>query len=227
MDLVYIPEGEFLMGSAESDVDAASDEKPQHPVYLDAFWIDQTEVTNAMYMRCVDADICSLPIIPGDEITQKPQQPIQGLAWTQAAEYCQWVGRRLPTEAEWEKAARGTDARLYPWGNTPPTEDLANFDFLSDGFTDVGIFPAGTSPYGVMDMAGNVWEWTADWYDENYYANSPYENPTGPESGIIRSIRGGAWNTVPRAIRVTNRHWAYPYRDDIVGFRCAANEPLK
>lgn len=221
MTLVFIPEGEFLMGSADSDPDAAPDEKPQHPVYVDAFWIDQTEVTNGMYMRCVEAEVCSLPVLPGSEIIQKPNQPVQGLAWTQSVEYCEWVGRRLPTEAEWEKAARGTDGRLYPWGDELPEEPAANFDFHFEGFTNVGRFAEGASPYGVMDMAGNVWEWTADWYDENYYAESAYENPTGPESGIIRVIRGGAWNTVSRAVRAANRHWAYPYRDDIVGFRCA------
>lgn len=227
MPLVYIPAGEFLMGSTDSDPDAAPDEKPQHTVYVDAFWIDQTEVTNDMYMQCVNAQMCSLPVIPGSELINKPNQPVQGVAWTQAHDYCNWVGRRLPTEAEWEKAARGTDGRLFPWGNSPATEELANFDFHSNGFTDVSSFPAGASPYGVMDLAGNVWEWTADWYDENYYAVSPKTNPTGPESGTIRVIRGGAWNTVPRAIRVTNRHWAFPYRDDIVGFRCATSEATK
>ncbi|MCQ3938022.1 MAG: hypothetical protein DPW18_13370 [Chloroflexi bacterium] len=224
MPLIFIPEGEFLMGSDDSDPDAAPDEKPQHPVYLDAFWMDQTEVTNAMYLRCVDAGVCSLPVIPDGDMEQKPNHPIQGLAWTQAAEYCEWVGRRLPTEAEWEKAARGTDGRLYPWGNALPEEPAANFDFHFDGFVDVTRLPEGASPYGVLNMAGNTWEWTTDWYDENYYAQAPYENPAGPESGIIRVIRGGAWNTVSRAIRAANRHWAYPYRDDIVGFRCAMDE---
>jgi len=224
MPQVFVPSGEFLMGSADSDPDAVEDEKPQHPVYLDAFWIDQTEVTNGLYMRCVEASVCSLPVLPGSELIQKPNQPVQGLAWTQAVEYCEWVGRRLPTEAEWEKAARGTDGRLYPWGNALTEEPVANFDFYFNEFTDVGRFPEGASPYGVMDMAGNVWEWTADWYDEDYYARSKYENPTGPASGIVRSIRGGAWNTVSRAIRTANRHWAYPYRDDIVGFRCAKSD---
>jgi formylglycine-generating enzyme required for sulfatase activity len=221
LTLIYIPEGEFLMGSDENDSDAAQDEKPQHKVYLHSFWIDKTEVTNGMYNKCVDADVCTLPILPSEEFFQEPNQPVQGLAWTQAVDYCEWVGRRLPTEAEWEKAARGIDGRLYPWGNTLLDENTANYDFLFNQFMDVGSFPSGASPYGVMDMAGNVWEWTADWYSENYYANSTYENPTGPESGNIKVIRGGAWNTVLRAIRVTNRHWAFPGRDDIVGFRCA------
>lgn len=162
-----------------------------------------------------------MPVLPSEAYFQEPNQPVQGLAWTQANVYCQWVDRRLPTEAEWEKAARGTDARIYPWGNELLNEPTANYDFLFNQFMDVGSFQAGASPYGLFDMAGNVWEWTADWYDENYYAISPYENPTGPESGNIKVIRSGAWNTILRAIRVTNRHWAFPSRDDIVGFRCA------
>jgi formylglycine-generating enzyme required for sulfatase activity len=221
MTLVYIPAGEFIMGSNNQDLDAAEDEKPQHKVYLDAYLIDKTEVTNGMYNKCVDADVCTLPILPSEAFFQEENQPVQGLAWTQAVDYCEWVGRRLPTEAEWEKAARGTDARLFPWGNELLDEDTANYDFIFNQFIDVGSFPAGASPYGVMDMAGNVWEWTSDFYSEDYYVNSPYENPTGPEIGNIKVIRGGAWNTVLRAIRVTNRHWAFPGRDDIVGFRCA------
>jgi formylglycine-generating enzyme required for sulfatase activity len=224
MTLMRVPAGEFLMGSDNRDAEAAPDEKPQHPVYVDAFWIDRNEITNALYARCVEAGKCSLPVMPGERFYEKLNQPVQGVAWTQAVDYCQWAGRRLPTEAEWEKAGRGTDGRLYPWGNTPPSEQQANFDFLFDGLIDVGQLPVGASPYGALDMAGNVWEWTADRYDENYYAKSPYKNPTGPESGTTRVVRGGAWNTVLRAIRVTNRHWAFPGRDDFMGFRCAQDD---
>jgi eukaryotic-like serine/threonine-protein kinase len=224
MALVYIPAGEFTMGSNDEDKDAADDEKPQHKVYLDPFWIDQTEVTNGMYNKCVNAGVCILPILPSEAFFQEANQPVQGLAWTQAVEYCEWVERRLPTEAEWEKAARGTDARLFPWGNELLDEDTANYNFIFNQFMNVGSFPLGASPYGVLDMAGNVWEWTSDFYSEDYYVNSPYKNPTGPEIGNIKVIRGGAWNTVLRAIRVTNRHWAFPGRDDIVGFRCAKDE---
>lgn len=224
MELIYIPAGEFIMGSNDEDTDAAEDEKPQHKVYLDAYWIDKTEVTNEMYNKCLDAGACTLPVLPSQEFFDAPNQPVQGLAWTQAVDYCEWVERRLPTEAEWEKAARGTDGRLFPWGNELLNEPTANYDFLFNQFTDVGSFELGASPYGVMDMAGNVWEWTSDWYSEDYYANSPYKNPTGPESGNIKVIRGGAWNTVVRAIRVTNRHWAFPGRDDILGFRCAKDQ---
>jgi eukaryotic-like serine/threonine-protein kinase len=221
MILLFVPAGEFLMGSSDADSEAAPDEKPQHSVYLDAFWIDQTEVTNAMYAQCVEAGGCSLPVVPGEKFEEQPHQPVQGVAWTQAVDYCQWAGRRLPTEAEWEKAARGTDGRLFPWGNTSPSAELANFNFQLEGLRDAGSLPAGASPYGALDMAGNVWEWNADRYDEEYYAESPRENPSGPESGTTRVVRGGAWNTVSRAIRVTNRHWAFPGRDDFMGFRCA------
>lgn len=224
MILVFVPAGEFLMGSDDQDAEAAADEKPQHPVFVDAFWIDRIEVTNALYGRCVEAGSCSLPVMPGERFNEQPSQPVQGVAWTQALAYCQWAGRRLPTEAEWEKAARGTDGRLYPWGNTPPSDKLANFDFHLNGLTDVGSLPAGASPYGALDMSGNVWEWTADWYDENAYTSADYENPKGPADGTTRVVRGGAWNTVSRAIRVTNRHWAFPGRDDFMGFRCAQDD---
>lgn len=221
MTQVFVPAGEFLMGSDARDTEAAPDEKPQHRVLVDAFWIDRMEVTNAQYGMCVEAGGCSLPVMPGERFTEQPDQPVQGVAWTQAVEYCGWAGRRLPTEAEWEKAARGTDGRLFPWGNTLPDQTLANFNFLFEGLIDVGRLPAGASPYGALDMAGNVWEWTADRYDEDTYAGSEYDNPTGPESGTTRVVRGGAWNTVSRAVRVTNRHWAFPLRDDFMGFRCA------
>jgi formylglycine-generating enzyme required for sulfatase activity len=224
MAQMLVPAGEFLMGSLANNPNAEEDEKPQHSVYLDSFWIDQTEVTNRMYSFCVADGFCSEPISTGRYLTEKPDHPIQGVTWFQAQKYCEWSGRRLPTEAEWEKAARGPEARVFPWGDKKPSADLANFNFQMNEIVEVGKFPDGASFYDAYDMAGNVWEWVADWYSENYFTESPQRNPMGPSSGNLRVIRGGAWNTADRAIRSANRFWAFPGRDDFNGFRCAKNE---
>lgn len=217
--LVYVAAGEFMMGNDGEGAD--EDERPVHVVYLDAYWIDRTEITNGLYGRCVEAGVCRAIARPREGIAELPDHPVQGVTWVEAKAYCGWVGRRLPTEAEWEKAARGTDGRLYPWGNELPAGPMSNYDFLLGDVTEVGRYPEAASPYGVLDMAGNVWEWTADWYGEEYYQNSPRENPMGPESGILRVLRGGAWNTPGRVVRATNRFWAFPGRNDFDGFRCA------
>jgi formylglycine-generating enzyme required for sulfatase activity len=217
MILVYVPAGEFKMG----DEVGSEDELPAHVVNLKAFWIDQTEVTNAMYAACIAAEGCSPLAGSSADLSANPDFPVQGAAWQEATAYCAWAGRRLPTEAEWEKAARGTDGRLFPWGDEAPTENLTNFAQLHAGIVAVGSFPAGASPYGALDMAGNVYEWVVDWYGEDYYANSPAENPTGPESGIQRVLRGGAWNSRADNLRSANRFWGFPGRNDFDGFRCA------
>ncbi len=227
MQMVYVPVGTFAMGSSGGD--SWEDERPQHNVYLEAFWIDKTEVSTAQYRRCVDAGVCSLPGTQGYACTysasNKLNHPINCVDWDQAKVYCDWVGRRLPTEAEWEKAARGSDGRLYPWGNQMPNASLANFDLIKEGTTPVGSNPRGASPYGVLGMAGNVWEWVADWYDDLYYAQSPGENPLGPTSGTFRVIRGGSWDDAPEDIRVAYRSGYEPTpltgRHDDLGFRCA------
>ncbi len=167
-------------------------EEPIHQVYLDAFWIDQTEVTNVMYSKCVQDGKCNPPTSTKSYTradysgnSQFDNYPVIFISWHDADTYCSWADRRLPTEAEWEKAARGTDARAYPWSNDPPNTDLLNYKHAFEDTTAVGQFPKGASPYGALDMAGNVWEWTADWYGETYYAVSPESNPSGPESGTL------------------------------------------
>ncbi|MCB0194523.1 MAG: SUMF1/EgtB/PvdO family nonheme iron enzyme [Anaerolineae bacterium] len=232
--MIFIPAGDFLMGSDSIDPKAGDDEKPQHLVYLDNFWIDAVETTNRAYQQCVDAGGCTIPQIHNG-IFADDNLPIVGINWNQAAAYCAWTDARLPTEAEWEKAARGVDARIYPWGNefdgsvlnycdTQCVADWRDFNG-DDGYrytAPVGSYVAGASPYGVLDMSGNVWEWTADWYAEDTYAHSDYRNPTGPEAGVQKVIRGGSWLYPQKSLRVARRHKdvttsAY----DNIGFRCA------
>jgi eukaryotic-like serine/threonine-protein kinase len=227
---LYVPAGDFLMGAADADNEAANDERPQHTVYLDGYWIDQTGVTNAMYAQCVKTGRCQPPSETSsasrNDYYINPQYapyPVIYVSWDDAKAYCEWAGRRLPTEAEWEKAARGTDGRIYPWGNQTPGQTLLNFNQLTGDTTAVGYFPAGGSPYGALDMAGNVWQWTADWYSDTYYASSPDRNPTGANSGQYRVLRGGAWNSEGVLIRATYRTKLRPYsRSETSGFRCAA-----
>jgi len=214
--MLYIPAGEFIMGSDSG----GTDEKPVHKVYLDEFFIDKYEVTNRQYQQCVSAGSCN-PNIKKDNSTNL-QQPVVNVDWTQASTFCSWAGKRLPTEAEWEKAARGTDGRTYPWGGGIDCS-RANYRDCNHGKSKtVGSYPRGASPYGAMDMAGNVWEWTADWYDEKYYASSPNRNPKGPSSGSLRVLRGGGWNGSADALRVAYRLTGYPtLPDHCGGFRCA------
>ncbi len=240
MVLVYVPAGEFIMGSGNSEVD----EKPIHTVDLKAFWIDQTEVTNSMYATWVSDGLCKEPINTSSYThpsyygnPEFDNYPVLYVDWNMANAYCSWVGRRLPTEAEWEKAARGTNARTYPWGNR---FDGAIVNFCdtncpfshadkssNDGYTDVapvGSYPSGQSIYGALDMAGNVWEWVNDWYDENYYVSSPEANPLGPNllDGQYRVLRGGSWGSYYSLVRSVDRGWNDPALTFIdIGFRCA------
>jgi len=203
---VRVPSGEFMMGS-DNDGD---NEKPVHRVYLDEFWIMLTEVTNAQYKKCVAASVC---VKPDNDSWDKPEQanyPVTDVDWNQASTYAQWVAGRLPTEAEWEKAACGTDGRIYPWGDDEPTEQLLNYSGKVGHTTEVGIYPKGASPYGVLDLAGNVWEWTADWYAADYYASAPSQNPLGPATGNSRVGRGGAWNFDQDFVRCACRNYYYP-----------------
>ncbi len=219
MVLVYVPAGEFTMGSTDDDRDADDDEKPQHKVTLDAFWIDRTEVTKDQYQKCVAAGKCAAPSCSG---TGQGNHPVVCVRWQDAADYCAWAGGRLPTEAEWEKAARGTDGRKYPWGNETPDCGLVNFSGCVGNTSAVGSYPSGASLYGTLDMAGNVWEWVADWYNESYYSGSPGRNPTGPTSGQYRVLRGGSWNNVQGDVRAAYRNWFVPGGWNVLdGFRCA------
>ena len=228
MVLVYVPAGEFTMGAADPDTSADDDEKPAHTVYLDAFWIDRTEVTNAMYAGCVQAGACQVPRKPGSATRASyypnpefADYPVIYVAWDDAAAYCAWAGRRLPAEAEWEKAARGVDGRRYPWGEGIGCE-RANYGGCLGDSAAAGSYPGGASPYGALDMAGNVWEWVQDWYDASYYDRSPDANPPGPASGDGRVVRGGSWDSEVWDVRESYRDWSSPgYHYGYIGFRCA------
>ncbi len=206
---VYVSVGEFLMGSTDADLNAGIDEKPQHTVSLDGFWIMQTEATNAQYEKCVAARGCTAPHGTRWQKSGYADHPVVNVDWAQADAYCRWAGGRLPTEVEWEKAARGTDGRIYPWGNEAPDGQRANFDSNVGDTEPVGSYPSGASPYGALDMAGNVWEWVADWYDT---------------SGGDRVLHGGGWSNNADLLRVAYRlnldttFWGN--RD--FGFRCVA-----
>ena len=245
-EMVRIPAGPFLMGTGPEERDAAIEEQPQHEVTLEAFWIDKTETTNAEYALCVEAGACQAPekrdsytrqVYYGDDAFDA--YPVIWVTWDDAKTYCEWAGKRLPTEAEWEKAARCAEPRRYPWGDDWPDGRLVNlcdvncqFDYrhadIDDGYADtspVGAFPDGANPYGLVDMAGNVWEWVADWYVEDYYSWSASDNPQGPQYGEERVIRGGAWNMWQRDLRTAARDKAFPYQTyPNVGIRCVSDE---
>jgi len=221
-----VPAGEFWMGSDNNDKEAEEHEKPLHKVHLDEYWIGKYPVTNTQYQAYVNANkITGWKFEPGKE-----RHPAVNVSWQDAAGFCKWAsiasGRpvRLPTEAEWEKAARGTDKRLYPWGNQRPDKTRANYGLMIEDTTPVGQFsPQGDSPYGCADMAGNVWEWTADWYSSAYYSSqSSFSNPTGPSSGTYKVLRGGSFyydeNSLRTALRSNGKPVSWGYT---VGFRCA------
>jgi formylglycine-generating enzyme required for sulfatase activity len=223
MEQVYIPEGEFFMGD---DGDPNSKEYPIRVIYLDAFWMDKVEVSNAMYAKCVDDGVCFPPVPRLNPYWGKwvyRDLPVVYANWKAADIYCTWAGRRLPTEAEWEKAARGTDRNYYPWGKEKPNPRLANFAESEIGEpVSVYRYPLGASPYGVLNMAGNVREWVADWFDPKYYFVAPDKNPKGPETGTERSLRGGAYDANADDITTFNRLKHEPDSAGLSrGFRCA------
>jgi len=235
MVMVYVPEGDFIMG-AECDSDNC-DYDPRHTIYLDAFWIDRTEVTNEKYAKCVAEGFCSEPAARYS-ITREDyynnsygsfdDYPVIMVDWNQAKSYCLWAGGDLPTEAQWEKAARGTDGKTFPWGDSIYKNSI-NYTGIVKDTTRVASFSQDFSPYGSFDMAGNVAEWVNDWYDENYYDISPYKNPTGPIDGEARVIRGGNWfyNQSEKLIFMYTyyRDSASPDRKFVThGFRCAFSQ---
>lgn len=220
VQMVFVPRGTFLMGSENGD----PDEKPVHTVYLDNYFIDKFEVTNARYSKCVENGVCSLPSVTIDyDNPEYTEHPVVFVDWKNALSYCEWRSARLPNEAEWEKAARGTDARTFPWGEGI-NDAFANYGgYVAGGkTTPVGQYEGGKSFYGAYDLAGNVWEWVADWYDANYYSISPSSGPSGPREGDYRVVRGGAFDRNEDIVRTSSRTWLDPAEtNSSVGFRCA------
>lgn len=225
-EMVQIPEGPFMMGSEDGD----PDESPAHQVYLKGFYLDRKEVTQDEYGRFAKMIKRPMPRIEVFEDDQskllRPEYAAMSVSWDDALAYCRWAGKRLPTEAEWEKAGRGEGKRKYPWGDTF-LRNAANVDGDEDGYKYLappGSFEAGRSPYGIYDMTGNVAEWVADSYDEGFYKKSPYRDPKGSEAGDLRVVRGGSWRETEHNARLSKRFAAKHWRTDItIGIRCASD----
>jgi formylglycine-generating enzyme required for sulfatase activity len=247
--MVWVPAGEFIMGSTDEQTAAwlkelpgeyqelgkffFDAEKPQRKVFLNGYWMYKYEVTVAQYRKFCEATKREMPQAP--DWGWIDTHPMGMVSWQDAADYAKWAGVALPTEAQWEKAARGTDGRIYPWGNDWDATKCANSVGILKSTQPIGSYPTGVSPYGCMDMAGNVWEWCADWYDPKYYANVPFKNPTGPSGAVkfegygrtiegARVLRGGSWNcgSLDGPFRCAHRYSFGPtLRDYAYGFRCA------
>lgn len=220
-DVVAVPAGSFMMGcNADVDDECSDDEKPQHEVNLGDFSIDVTEVTQDQYAACFAAGACTPAACPWD--CSQGSLPATCVTWDQAKSFCAWAGKRLPTEAEWEMAARGTDALKFPWGNDDADCTRTNMAGCGGAILPVGSLPDGASPFGALDMAGNVVEMVADYYDASYYADSPTDSPTGPETGTRLGGRGGGYKSETVWQRASKRDW-YDTSDEgaALGFRCA------
>jgi formylglycine-generating enzyme required for sulfatase activity len=221
--LMYVPAGDFTMGSGASDA-------PQRTVALDGYWIYQTEVTKSMYAYCVSIGACAPPAQAN--IVQEYQNPFYSnypmvaVTWDMASNYCAWAGGGLPSEAQWEKAARGASGAQYPWGDDDPDCSLGNFNGCVGALTDSTAFPDSASPFGVLDMAGNVFEWVNDYYAESYFSSAPAVNPTGPESGEFRVVRGSSFESPASQAAVTiRRPGANAFSSHDLGFRCVIQQP--
>ena len=244
-DMILIPAGEFIMGTDSEEANA--DQKPAHQVYLDAFYIDKHEVTNAQFEAFIvdggyqnrklwtevgwdfiQKNQIKTPLQHGENsVSTDPAHPVIGVSWYEANAYATWAGKRLPTEAEWEKAARGTDGRIYPWGDEMDFSKLSYFPHVIKVQT-VGSFANGASPYGVLDMAGSVWEWCSDWYNESYYLQGSRKNPKGPDGGEYRVLRGGGWDSIRLQLRTSYRYYDQENRRTYnIGFRCVQDAPEK
>jgi len=228
VEMVIIPAGPFIRGSAPGE--GRLDEQPRRKIYLNAFAIDKYEVSNAHYMKFLDETLHKPPLNVFAERPLKEEEgiadlPVVQVTWHDAVDYCFWAGKRLPTEAEWEKAARGTDGRLFPWGDESPTAQRANFERDWEGkktFVEVTGLPEGQSSFGLFNLSGNVREWVQDWYDAEYYSNSPDKNPKGPENGILKVLRGGSWRSFDTDLRATSRgKGGFALKTHGIGFRCA------
>lgn len=220
--LVAVPAGSFTMGRGGLD-------NPEHQVTLSDFWIYSTEVTNQQFARCVAAGLCEPPNAtdnPGYAIFADNNNPVTGVTYDQAVSYCTFVHGRLPTEAEWEKTARGPDGNVYPWGDSSPSCDLLNMAGCTGGTTSVISYPPGASYYSALDMEGNTFEWVADWYREDYYANAPAQDPLGPENGQQRSVRSSGFDSGANQTQAASRYFTRPedHRANL-GFRCVVEDP--
>ncbi|MCJ7623019.1 MAG: formylglycine-generating enzyme family protein [Anaerolineaceae bacterium] len=224
MEWVEVPAGTFLMGSSKTGEMVWDDEFPQHKVYLDFYKIGKFEVTNKQYLRCVKSGTCAAPASQIYTIREYQQHPVTKISWYDAQTFCEWAGGRLPTEAEWERAAHGSGSMNTSYDAGVNYWQLHYGTFIIGDTEPVGSYPSGASEYGALDMEGNVWEWVADWYGSGYYAVSPIENPLGPSSGESRVVRG-SWENVLRITRPATRDKRTPdYRNYNIGFRCAQGD---